>query len=336
MQTKIINDPELAALKISEGDVVGLPTETVYGLGANALNEEAVLKIFNKKERPLFNPLIVHIYDAEQAKRYASDIPKAAMDLMEKFSPGPITFVLKRKKVNEGKSPEIPLIVSSGMDSIALRIPSHNMFRNVLKLSGLAICAPSANRFGRISPVSSEDVYKELNGKIEYILDGGKCEVGIESTVVSFLNEVPEILRPGSITYEDIKKITGKVKIAKAGADLNSPGMLKDHYAPAKKMFLTEHLTDSVIEDLKEVNINGAGLKPGFLLLRKFENMNKAALNLFSEIRRLDEKDSSECDHIVAECVEDKGIGIAINDRLSKASSGTINKINGEWKVFQK
>ena len=327
MQTKIITDTQLAADEIVKGNAAALPTETVYGLAANALDEKAVLKIFQTKERPLFNPLIVHVLSVSEIEKYAGEIPDSAYKLIEKYSPGPITFVFNRKEKSKDL---IPSIISSGMNSVALRIPSHNLFREVLEISGLPVCAPSANRFGRISPVTANDVLKELDGKIEYILDGGKCSVGIESTVISFLEDMPVILRPGFVTREDISETLGEdIQFQNTGA-INSPGMLKDHYAPSKKLFIAK--SDLTEADQKELSELLQGI-PGYLLLSKYPDLNIAALNLFSELRALDE---SDCNYIVADKVKEEGLGIAINDRLTKAATGYIKKENGKWRVIPK
>ncbi|CAN5595388.1 L-threonylcarbamoyladenylate synthase [soil metagenome] len=331
MHTKVITDPVAAAKEITDGNIVALPTETVYGLGASALYADAVLKIFNAKERPLFNPLIVHIYSKDEFSKYAENIPESAYKLIDKFSPGPITYVFQRR------NPEndiIPQIVSSGLSSIALRLPSHSLFREVLKISGQPICAPSANRFGKISPVSATDVLKELDGKIRYILDGGKCSVGIESTVISFFNEVPEILRPGAITAESIMSVIGEIKQPIEEEISHSPGMLKDHYAPNKELLIINKINEEITDEAKRNKIkNIPDGKPGILVLSGYSDLNKAAIDLFSKLRELDE---SDLDYLIAESVPDTGIGIAINDRLKKAASGSIQNINGELKVIPK
>lgn len=341
MQTKIITDVRLAAIEISFGKVVALPTETVYGLGADAMDEKAVLKIYETKDRPHFNPLIVHILSENEAKNYAEYIPEKAYKLMAKFSPGPLTYILKKSK-RGGKT--IPDIVTSGIDSIALRIPSHPIFRELLKITGLPICAPSANRSGRISPVTAEDVLKELDGKIRYILDGDKSTIGIESTIISFLDHKPVIVRPGSITKEQISETLGEVieyasdHTSSQQADPLAPGMLKHHYAPTKKLYLiTEEMSELIkekeIPKIKEMLNTDGNSKPGYFSFLKYENLNAAAINLFSDLREMDE---SECDHIIAAKVKNEGIGFAINDRLTRAAHAYLKKENGKWKVISK
>jgi len=314
--TKITMDISEAVGEIMKGNVTALPTETVYGLGANALNEEAVLKIFETKDRPAFNPVIVHIHDADEMKKYSSDIPEIVYDIAEKFSPGPVTFVLKKNNL-------VPDIVTAGNDSVGLRIPSHELFREVLKGSKLPIAAPSANRSGKISPTTAEEVLKEMDGRIDLILDGGKCEIGIESTVISFLNDEIKILRHGIVTQEDIEKITGKISLS--GSDKNSeqklsPGMLSIHYAPSTPLYKCD-FPYRVSELTKR--------KTGVLNFNKYSGNKEIAFNLFSDLRELDELGY---DMLLYKEVENHGIGMAINDRLKRAGLGEIviegNKIN--------
>ncbi|MBK7159538.1 MAG: threonylcarbamoyl-AMP synthase [Ignavibacteria bacterium] len=313
--TKIIIDIDTAVREITEGNIVALPTETVYGLGANALNENAVVKIFEAKERPVFNPLIVHVHDTDEFEKYGKDIPDEVYKLAERFSPGPITYIVKKKSI-------IPDIVTSGNDSVGLRIPSHEMFREVIKLSGVPVSAPSANRSGKISPTTAAEVMKELDGKIDFILDGGKCKIGIESTVVSFLENEISILRHGFITREDIEKVTGKINIIKNGKII-SPGQMKIHYAPFTPLYITED-ADEIKNVLKE--------RAAVLDLKKFADKREIALNLFSELRHLDEM---KFEMIIAEKTDGEGIGAAINDRLERASSGKIKIINSKIRITE-
>ncbi|MBI5403198.1 MAG: threonylcarbamoyl-AMP synthase [Ignavibacteriae bacterium] len=322
--TEITKKIGIAVKEILKGNVVALPTETVYGLGANGLNKNAVLKIYEVKKRPHFNPLILHLYGIDDLKKYAKHIPEEVYKLAEAYSPGPITYVLERKSI-------VPDIVTAGLDSVAVRFPSHKMFREVLKQSEVPIAAPSANRFGRISPVTARDVYKELNGKINYILDGGRCEVGIESTVISFLEGKIKILRPGYVTAKDIEKITGN-KFRENGKRkmengkehfLNkkkylSPGLLKSHYAPLTPLYIVEDLsalTRISKQNFYHINLSG------------YKNLKSAASNLFKEFRKADEK---KYDFITIQKVENTGLGIAINDRIEKASTGTIDTFIGK------
>jgi L-threonylcarbamoyladenylate synthase len=312
--TEITKNIDIAVSEILKGNVVALPTETVYGLGANGLNRNAVLKIYEAKRRPHFNPLILHIHSIDEMKKFAKNIPDEVFRLAEKFSPGPLTFVVEKKL-------KVPDILTAGLDSVAVRIPAHKMFRKVLKKSGVPIAAPSANMFGRISPVTARDVYKELRGKIRYILDGGKCEVGIESTVVSFLNGRIKILRPGFITKSDIEKVIGYklkdrgTKNKGSGKKYLSPGMLKSHYAPLTPLYIVDDL--SSLTKISKQNFHHIDLS-------HYKNLKSIASNLFKEFRRADEM---KYDFITIQKVENTGLGIAINDRIEKASSGSIEMI---------
>lgn len=314
--TKIIKEIDIAVREILSGNVIALPTETVYGLGGNALNEGAVLKIFETKERPVFNPLIVHIHDIDEISKYGTDINDKVYSLAEKFSPGPITFVVKKKNI-------IPDIVTSGNDSVALRIPAHPVFREVLKRSGVPISAPSANRFGKISPTTADDVFKELTGKIDYIIDGGKCSVGIESTVVSFIDDETRILRHGFITKEKIESVVGKVS-EKFSDKIISPGLMKSHYAPLTPLYFTDSMSE--INNISDKRI-------GILDFSKYRSKEEIALNLFSDLRKLDEMNF---DMIICRKIDSKGLGTAINERLEKASSGSIQNANGSAVIKSK
>jgi L-threonylcarbamoyladenylate synthase len=317
--TEITKKTGIAVKEILKGNVVALPTETVYGLGANGLNKNAVLKIFEVKKRPHFNPLILHLYSIDDLKKYAKHIPDEVYKLAEAYSPGPITYVLERKS-------NVPDIVTAGLDSVAVRFPAHKMFREVLKQSKVPIAAPSANRFGRISPVTARDVHKELNGKINYILDGGRCKVGIESTVISFLEGKIKILRPGYITSKDIEKVIGK-KLSARKSDNGkgkkdkkylSPGLLKSHYAPLTPLYILEDL--SALTRISKQNFYHIDLSG-------YKNLKSVASNLFKEFRKADEK---KYDFITIQKVENTGLGIAINDRIEKASTGTIDTFIGK------
>ncbi|MBS1493054.1 MAG: threonylcarbamoyl-AMP synthase [Bacteroidetes bacterium] len=298
-RTQIITDINLVAADILKGNIVGIPTETVYGLGANALDTDAVIKIFEAKERPRFNPLIVHLLNKDNLDEFVEEIPESFLKLYVKFSPGPITYVLKKKKL-------ISDIVTAGNETVAVRFPSHKVFRELLEIVKVPIAAPSANRFGRISPTSAEDVVKEMDGKLKYVLEGGSSDVGIESTVVDLSAELPIVLRHGYISEEEIESVIGKTG-QRISEKINSPGMLLNHYAPHTPLVIVEHLSDL---DRFE------GKNYGILDLNKYSDLKEAAKHLFSDLRRLDEKGF---EMILAAKVKDEGIGIAINDRLEKA-----------------
>ena len=322
-ETKIINSVEIASEEIVNGSVVALPTETVYGLGADALNEDAVLKIYETKERPDFNPLIVHVSDISDFEKYAEDIPDDVYKLAEFFSPGPVTFIVKKKKI-------IPDIVTAGLDTVALRIPSHELFRYVLKLSKKPIAAPSANMFGRISPTTASDVLKELKGKINYILDGGISTVGIESTVLSFEKGRVTVLRHGYITKEDVEKVVGRkvYDYDESKGVISSPGLLKSHYAPLTPLYLAEHTFDlkRLIDELDDDKIDGLTKDSiGIMDFSVYDNFRELAKHLFSDLRNLDERNYKM---LFASKVKNLKLGRAINDRLEKASAGTIKYVD--------
>ena len=322
-ETKIISSVEIASEEIVNGSVVALPTETVYGLGADALNEDAVLKIYETKERPDFNPLIVHVSDISDFEKYAEDIPDDVYKLAEFFSPGPVTFIVKKKKI-------IPDIVTAGLDTVALRIPSHELFRYVLKLSKKPIAAPSANMFGRISPTTASDVLKELKGKINYILDGGISTVGIESTVLSFEKGRVTVLRHGYITKEDVEKVVGRkvYDYDESKGVISSPGLLKSHYAPLTPLYLAEHTFDlkRLIDELDDDKIDGLTKDSiGIMDFSVYDNFRELAKHLFSDLRNLDERNYKM---LFASKVKNLKLGRAINDRLEKASAGTIKYVD--------
>ncbi len=342
MITRIIKDVNTAVNEITAGNVISLPTETVYGLAADALNPDAVLKIYEAKNRPSFNPLIVHIDSIYDISVYGEEIPEELYKIAEKFSPGPITYVVKKKRL-------IPDIVTAGLNSVALRIPAHPLFRAVIRKSGKPVAAPSANMFGRISPTNALDVLKELNGKINFILDGGECNIGIESTVISFTDTIRSgviyILRPGLVTKEEIEDVSGlnisikynihpvaDANMIKPAGDNNShflsPGMLKNHYAPLTPLFTTDDI-DYFLTNYKKVLPPDAGV----INLGVFGSLHNIAVNLFRVLRVYDEK---KYKYLVVSKVPNSGIGTAINDRLTKASTGCIRILNNELSFIRK
>jgi len=244
MKTKIIianKESVLRAAKlIMQNELVAFSTETVYGLGANALNKKAVEKIFIAKGRPQDNPLIVHIANKKQLNELVLNVPKKANILINKFWPGPLTIVLKKSK-------KVPKIITAGLDSVAIRMPRNKTALELIKNS-CPIAAPSANTSGKPSPTNAEHVYDDLKNKIPLILDGGKCKIGIESTVIDFTRKIPTILRPGKITKKMIEKLIGKINIANEKTKVKSPGMKYRHYSPKAKVIL--------IDDLKRLKIN--------------------------------------------------------------------------------
>jgi L-threonylcarbamoyladenylate synthase len=291
---------------LREGAAVALPTETVYGLAGDALKEGAVLKIFAAKDRPRFDPLIVHLPDPDWIERVAvvEDSAREILDrLRTRFWPGPLTFVLPRQAL-------VSDLVTSGLDTVAIRISSHPIFRAVIRQFGAPLAAPSANRFGRISPTAAEHVREELDGLIPLIIDAGPTTHGIESTIVALRNRRIEILRRGPITVEQLSEFS-EVFVGASGPRPEAPGQLPSHYAPRTPLMLVEDLASFVLP---------AGQRCGFLQLRtlsEHEDLAEAAANLFRCLRELDQQN---LDLIVAEKFPDKGLGAAINDRLQRAA----------------
>jgi L-threonylcarbamoyladenylate synthase len=307
---------EEAVRLLSAGRLVAIPTETVYGLAANAMDALAVARIFEAKGRPHFDPLIVHAAGTEQALSLASDCPPLARRLAEHFWPGPLTLVLP-------KVPQIPELVTSGLPSVALRVPAHPLTLQLLRLFGGPLAAPSANRFGRISPTTAEHVRSELGEAVSLVLDGGPCETGVESTIVSFVTGRPVLLRPGGLPLEALQELVGPLEVpAIDPAHPMAPGQLPSHYAPHTPLFLAT----------AEAPPEAAGRKPGLLLigpgrvvsgyelievLSPSGDLREAAAGLFAALRRLD---AAGLTGIVAELTTDHGLGRAINDRLTRAS----------------
>ncbi len=313
MSAQISKDTTLANRLLREGKLVAIPTETVYGLAANALDADAVIRIFETKNRPHFDPLIIHVYAQEEVSRYATEIPEFATKLMTAFWPGPLTIVLKKSKI-------VPDIVTSGLDSVALRMPNHPLTLALLRETGFPLAAPSANPFGYISPTSVNHVADQLGEKIPLILDGGDCEIGVESTIVDCTGSEPVVLRLGGTSTEAMMNIVGKVEVRTYNEETpNAPGMLLSHYAPRKKMLLG-NIHDLLHEHSKSVSI--LSFKDQYfnfnnIRLSEAGDLNEAARNLFSALRKLD---ADHSDLILAETVPDYGIGRAINDRLRRAS----------------
>jgi len=297
--------------------IVAIPTETVYGLAGNAYSDEALKKIFILKKRPFYNPLIVHIKSASALDQIAQEIPEAAQKLAEIFWPGPLTLVLKRLD-------HISDIVTSGMDTVAVRVPNHPLTLKLLEELDFPLAAPSANPFGSISPTSAEHVANYFDSQLDIILDGGNCEKGIESTIIGFENNEPILYRHGSIAIEEIEKVIGKIAIlTKMEAKPNAPGMLLKHYAPKTETFLTNKVSELLKSfDGKKVGvltfkdkITNKNIAHQEILSAK-ENMNEAAKNLYAALHRLD---LLKLDAIIVERLPNHNLGKAINDRLERA-----------------
>lgn len=307
-----------AAEILKRGGLVGIPTETVYGLAANALDVDAVLKIFEVKKRPQFDPLIIHLPTIASIKRYTKELPSKAVRLFEAFSPGPLTILLEKREI-------VPDLVTSGLSTVAVRIPNHPLTLELLNRLDFPLAAPSANPFGYVSPTRAEHVAKQLGGDIDYILDGGLCEVGLESTIVGFENDRAIIYRLGGLSIDEIEKVAGKCEL-KVNQSSNpvAPGQLDSHYSPAKKFVLVDNLHSIKKADLSKAgfigfdkHIEGVPFENQILLSARGD-VNEAARNLFASLRLMDEKD---LEIIFGIKVPDVGIGKAINDRLLRASA---------------
>jgi L-threonylcarbamoyladenylate synthase len=306
---------EAAVHCLQNGELIGIPTETVYGLAANALNADAVAKIFSAKNRPFFDPLIVHIHDIAEAEKYAQSMPEKAQKLAEAFWPGALTLVLPKK-------PLIPDLVTAGHDTVGIRVPSHPVCLALLKQLDFPLAAPSANPFGYVSPTTAHHVADQLGDKTCYILDGGACKVGVESTIVGFPQGEPVVYRLGGIAVEQIAAVIGPVgEQISSGSNPAAPGQLDVHYSPRCKVILA---SGKPISDSPEMAyLRYSELLPGIekarqLLLSPDKNLEEAAVHLFAMLRKLDNA-GYQC--IVAELVPETGLGRAINDRLRRAAA---------------
>lgn len=321
---------KVAGKIIKQGGLVLFPTETVYGLGANGLDEDAVKKIYMAKGRKQDNPLILHVSNFDMVSKIAKDISDIEYTLMKTFWPGPFTIILNRTKI-------VPDIVTAGLDTVGVRMPSGEIARALISYAEVPIAAPSANISGRPSGTNVSDIFEELSGKVDYIVDGGECEVGLESTVVRVVDGVPTILRPGKISPEDIQKVIGVVKIdehilknIEPDEKVLSPGMKYRHYAPKSQCLLiysednekmvkkiqeiskeyTNPLVISCIENAKYYEVNHK------IIYGAKENLNEIAQNIFKDLRKVD---SFHPDIVIIEGVKNQGIGLAIMNRLIRA-----------------
>lgn len=333
-------NPELirqAADVILRRDLVAFPTETVYGLGANALDEEAVARIFHAKGRPSNDPLIVHVASLDDVKLVATEIPPVVEKLAAAFWPGPLTLVLP-------KQAHVPASVTAGLDSVAVRVPSHPVALALIRASGVPIAAPSANRFGHTSPTTAQHVMDDLNGRIDMILDGGATSVGVESTVLDVTREPAMILRPGGVSREAIEKVIGAVELRNNRPNSDdeaqvSPGLLGKHYTPNAELILCKGEKDSALEKLlelaKQAQVEGRSV--GLLLanedmasfasscipypLGASDDLESIARNLYAGMRALDDQGVNL---ILTRDFGKQGLGLAIHDRLLRAASQII------------
>jgi L-threonylcarbamoyladenylate synthase len=309
------NDIIRAGKILESGGLVAIPTETVYGLAGNALNENAVSQIFLVKNRPAFDPLIVHVSGADQLPAYADEIPAVVNRLTEAFWPGPLTILLKRKNI-------LPDLVTSGLERAGFRCPAHPLTLELLRNLSFPLAAPSANPFGYISPTTADHVEQQLGGKIEYILDGGSSEVGVESTIIGFDNEEPVLYRLGGVSIEQLERIVGKIRLQlSSGSGPSAPGQLTSHYAPRKKLILGD--LKLLLEKFNEETVGILSFRDDYgakfqRILSVNGDTSEAARNLFGYMRELD---ASPAKIILAEKVPESGLGAAINDRLTRASA---------------
>jgi L-threonylcarbamoyladenylate synthase len=320
----------IAGEAIAAGRLVVIPTETVYGLGADAFNPEAVARVFEAKARPSFDPLIVHIAALRDIDRVAASLPAKARILAEALWPGPLTMILPKRE-------EVPGIVTSGLDTVAVRFPLHPVARRIIELSGTVVAAPSANPFGYISPTTADHVARTLGNRVDFIIDGGPCPVGVESTVLDMSGEMPTLLRPGGMPLERIRDIIGEVRVpirhAAAAGPQASPGQLASHYAPHTRLVLHEYgslcaekgdfppvdgeAVAVVFDAERACAVEAAGIFSRVIALSPKGDMREAASRLFALLHELDQSGSAI---IHAERVPDEGLGRAINDRLYRAS----------------
>jgi L-threonylcarbamoyladenylate synthase len=318
MTTEIGVNIAKAVSLLSEGSLVAIPTETVYGLAANALNEDAVLKIYEAKNRPRFNPLILHVASLEKALPYIQTLPSEATQLSETFWPGPLTILVDKTDL-------VPHLVTAGSNRVALRVPNHPLTLHLLSQLSFPLAAPSANPSGYVSPTTAEHVYQGLQNKIPYILDGGACNIGVESTIVGW-NEAGEleVYRLGGISIEAIEEVIGRsIHLRKKMIDHpDTPGQLKSHYATHTPLFLgTANALLPKFEDKKVVLINFRSYHPALPTEQQFVlsvngSMEEAAKNLFRILR---EVDMLQADVVLAEPLPNEGLGRAVNDRLERA-----------------
>jgi L-threonylcarbamoyladenylate synthase len=324
---------------IKKGGLVAFPTETVYGLGADALNSKAVLAVFEAKKRPLDNPPIVHVGNPKDVYNLVKEVPPKAEKLMKNFWPGPLTLIFKRSNI-------VPDVTVAGLDTIAIRMPRHNVALALLRGSGCPIAAPSANLAGKPSPTTAKHVWDDLNGRIDAILDAGPTNIGVESTVLDLTVDPPQILRPGGTVYEVLRKFLGKVElhpVAVAEKELQiekvrSPGMKHKHYAPNADVIVVEGEVSAVMEKVKELAkfYKQKGIKVGVLatdetvgyyeadVVKSLGSRNDLAVIAKNLFRLLREFDLDCVDVIIAEGIPAEGLGLAVMNRLRKASGYKI------------
>lgn len=341
MNTKRLTEHDIdeAAAILRDGGLLGIPTETVYGLGADGLNEEAVAHIFEAKGRPQDNPLILHIPDASWLERYCKDIPLTAYQLAKAYWPGPMTMILKRKDI-------VPDAVTAGLDTVGMRCPAHPLCREIIAASGVPVAAPSGNTSGRPSPTTAQHMLEDMDGKIDAIVDGGSCSVGVESTIIDLTETPARLLRPGGITLEQLEAVLGEVavdpavtRLMGAGEQPKAPGMKYRHYAPKAPVTV-------VTGDPKksaEYIASHAGAEDGIICFDEFlplftrrsetrpvmdlgpaADKEEQARHIFDALRSFDH---TSVPAIWAQCPDTTGIGLAIANRLNKAAGFHIIQV---------
>ncbi len=331
-KTKLLSTSErdiaYAAKLIVDGEVVGMPTETVYGLAADAENEEAVKKIFEAKGRPQDNPLIVHIADVSQLEDYVHDVPKIAYKLAEKFCPGPLTMVLP-------KNDKIPNVTSAGLDTVGIRIPYHPAARKLIMESGKALAAPSANLSGSPSPTTAMHVMNDMNGRIPAVVDGGSCPVGVESTVISFENNKIRLLRPGFISVDELSEFSEVIcdrhitEAAIDGEQVRSPGMKYKHYSPRANVTIISGSLEQYLDYVNSHGGNGVYAMPfdSDVKMCKIpcipygDTSEEQAARFFAVLREFDDIGAKQ---VYARCPSTKGVGLAVYNRLLRSAGFEI------------
>jgi len=308
-------DIKKAQFLLAQGELVAIPTETVYGLAGNALDSQAAARIFETKERPQFDPLIVHVPDLARAGAYVEAIPEKAAALAEAFWPGPLTLLLKKKSI-------VPDLVTSGLDTVGIRCPDHDLTRALLQELPFPLAAPSANPFGYVSPTTPAHVQDQLGSRIPYILDGGACRVGIESTIVGVEGNQVVIYRMGGLSIEAIEQVTGPVAVqTHSTSNPKAPGQLKSHYAPRKRVILGD--IDALLNSHGGPGTGVLSFQQDYgvthqCILSPSGSLTESAQRLFMALRALDKM---PVNLILAEYVPNTGLGRAINDRLKRAAA---------------
>ncbi|MFZ9755126.1 MAG: L-threonylcarbamoyladenylate synthase [Bacteroidia bacterium] len=318
MQAQCLTEVSKAAALLQQGGLVAIPTETVYGLAANGLDAIAVARIFEAKKRPFFDPLILHVGSLEQAQGLSSRWPEKAQQLAQAFWPGPLTLVVP-------KSEHVPDLVSSSLPSVGLRMPKHPLTLSLLQSLEFPLAAPSANPFGYVSPTSAQHVLDQLGNAIEAVLDGGPCEVGIESTIVSLMGDEIHLLRLGKISQEELERVVGPVQrqLSVKGA-VQAPGQLEQHYSPFCQLYLLEPGQEAPIWEAESAYVPfsnptaSAWPQDHLLALSQSGDLNEAAAKVFSILRQLDTLGFKKA---WIELAPNQGLGLAINDRLRRAAA---------------